>query len=129
MFNKVVSHSKEQDQDAPTHSKRRHARRNDDCCVVVVNGQMHPVENWSAGGLLMTADERLYALGQDCSFTLKFKLREEIVEIDHKAKITRKAPNKVGIQFSPLNKAVQTGFQKVVDDFVSQRFAESQSEG
>ena len=78
--------------------------------------------------MLITADERVFGVGQDCVFTLKFKLRDEIMEIDHKAKVVRKAPNKIGLQYLPLTKAVQTGFQKVVDDFVSQRFAESQEQ-
>lgn len=88
---------------------------------------MHPVENWSNGGLLMTADERLYGKGQDCTFTLKFKLRDEMIEIDHNAKVARKSPNKIALEFLPLTRAAQSGFQKVVDDYVSQRFAESQS--
>lgn len=127
MFNKTISHSQSIDSKAPSHSKRRQPRRYEDRCVVIVNGQMHPVENWSKCGLLMTADERLYGQGQDCMFTLKFKLRDEIIEIDHKAKVVRKAPNKVALDFSPLSRSVQSGFQKVVDDFVAQRFAESQS--
>ncbi len=77
--------------------------------------------------MMIAADERLFAIDQECVFTLKFKLRDEIMEIDHKAKIVRKAPSKIALQFLPLNKEVQTRFQKVVDDYVSQRFAESQS--
>ncbi len=127
MFNKTISHSQSSDRKSPVHSKRRQPRRYEDRCVVVVNGQMHPVENWSKCGLLMTADERLYGKGQDCTFTLKFKLRDEMIEIDHKASVARKAPNKVALEFLPLSKTAQSGFQKVVDDFVAQRFAESQS--
>lgn len=126
MFSKTISHSDDQAQTIASHTKRTHARRQDDCCVVIVNGQMHPVENWSSGGLLMTADERLYSKEQDCVFTMKFKLRDEISEIDHKATVVRKSPNKVALQFLPLTKAVQSSFQKVIDDFVAQRFAESQ---
>lgn len=127
MFGKVVSHSDDGKQSSPIHSKRKQPRRYEDNCVVVVNGQMHPVENWSKCGLLMTADDRLYGKGQDCTFTLKFKLRDQIIEIDHKAKIARKAANKVALEFLPLSKNALSGFQKVVDDFVAQRFAESQT--
>ncbi len=77
--------------------------------------------------MMISADERLFGIGQECVFTLKFKLRDEIMEIDHKAKIIRKAPSKVALQFLPLSKVVQSKFQQVVDDYVSQRFAESQS--
>ena len=77
--------------------------------------------------MLITADERIFAIGQDCKFTLKFKLRDEMMEIDHKAKVIRKSPNKIALQYLPLTKDAQSSFQKVVDDYVSQRFAESQS--
>ncbi len=125
MFGKNVSHQAKS-QDVSSLRKRVHARRSDDRCVSIINGQMHPVENWSSGGMLITADERLFAIGQECTFTVKFKLRDEIMEVDHKAKVIRKVPNKVALRFLPLTKNVQSGFQKVVDDYVAQRFAESQ---
>ena len=127
MFGKVISSPAKEDRNALLQKNRQFARRSDDRCVSIINGQMHPVENWSNGGMMIAADERLFAIDQECVFTLKFKLRDEIMEIDHKAKIVRKAPSKIALQFLPLNKAVQTRFQKVVDDYVSQRFAESQS--
>ena len=108
-------------------TKRHNNRRDDDHCVSVINGQMHPVQNWSNGGLLVTADDRVFAIGQECTFTLKFKLRDKIMEVEHKAKVVRKAPNKVALEFLELTKKVKSDFQKVVDDYVSQRFAESQS--
>ncbi len=128
MFGKTVSFEEDQAVLKSAHSKRRFPRRQNDCCVAIVNGQMHPVENWSTGGVLITADERLFSIDQTCVITLKFKLSERVVEIDHKGKISRKAPNKVALKLMPLTKDVQIGFQKVVDDFVSQSFAESQTE-
>ncbi len=127
MFGKVISSPMHDDRTLNEHRRRQNARRNDDRCVTIINGQMYPVENWSSGGMLITADERLFAKEQDCIFTLKFKLRGEIIEIDHKATVARKSPNKVALQFLPLTKDVQSGFQKVVDDYVAQRFAESQT--
>jgi len=76
--------------------------------------------------MLLTADERLFSIGQDCVFTIKFKLREDIIEVDHKATVIRKAPGKIALQFDELPQPVQTNFQRVVDDYVSQRFVESQ---
>ncbi len=73
------------------------------------------------------ADDRLFAMNQDCVFTLKFKLQGEIMEIDHKAKVVRKAPQKISLQFLPLTKKAKDNFQKVVDDYVAQRFADSQN--
>lgn len=114
-----------QTSDARSHN-RQHARRADDRCVSIINGQMFPVENWSSGGMLILADDRLFAMEQDCVFTLKFKLQNEIMEIDHKATVVRKAPHKIALQFLPLTKKAKEGFQKVVDDYVAQRFADSQ---
>lgn len=127
MFTKVVKSSDILKSNSNAQAKRREARRSDDRCVSIINGQMHPVENWSSGGMLITADERIFSIGQDCEFTLKFKLRDKMMEVDHKAKIIRKSPGKIALQYLPLTKDTQTGFQKVVDDYVSQRFAESQS--
>lgn len=126
MLGNFLAHKKTETDSVKSKVKRAHARRGEDRCVSILNGQMHPVENWSSGGMLITADERLFAMGQDCIFTLKFKLRGEVLEIDHKAKVIRKAPNKIALQYLPLTKTVQQGFQKVVDDYVAQRFADSQ---
>jgi len=127
MFGRVISSPGKEDRSALLQKNRQHARRSDDRCVSIINGQMHPVENWSNGGMLISADERLFGIDQECTFTLKFKLRDEIMEIDHKAKVIRKAPSKVALRFLPLNKSVQARFQQVVDDYVSQRFVDSQT--
>ena len=127
MFGRVISSPGKEDRSTLLQKNRQHARRSDDRCVSIINGQMHPVENWSNGGMLISADERLFGIDQECTFTLKFKLRDEIMEIDHKAKVIRKAPSKVALRFLPLNKSVQARFQQVVDDYVSQRFVDSQT--
>ena len=127
MFKRKITSSDKVKERSVAHTRRKSARRSDDRCVSVINGQMYPVENWSTDGLLITADERLFSVGQPCVFTLKFKLRDEIMEIDHNAKIVRKSPNKVALEFLPLTKTIRSGFQKVVDDYVARRFAESQS--
>ncbi len=127
MFGRVISSPAKEDRSALLQKNRQYARRSDDRCVSIINGQMHPVENWSNGGMLISADERLFGIDQECTFTLKFKLRDEIMEIDHKAKVIRKAPSKVALRFLPLNKSVQARFQQVVDDYVSQRFVDSQT--
>ncbi len=127
MFGKIISSPGIEDKNNLIQRNRQHARRSDDRCVSIINGQMHPVENWSNGGMLIATDERLFAIDQECNFTLKFKLCDEIMEIDHKAKVVRKVPGKVALEYLPLSKSVQAKFQKVVDDYVAQRFAKSQS--
>ncbi len=125
MFKKAVSSYGSDENNQLNNSKRQAPRRANDSCVSIINGQMHPVENWSSAGMLIIADDRLFAKGQEYVFTIKFKLRDQIMEIDHKAKVIRKSPNKVALQLLPLTKKVKTDFQKVVDDFVTEKFIES----
>jgi hypothetical protein len=107
-------------------ASRAYPRRAGDCCVALVNGKMHPVENWSIGGILFTADDRLFGLDDSCDVTLKFKLRDDLVDVTHSGKIIRKSDKKVALQFAPMTKKNQVLLLQVVDDFVSQRFADSQ---
>jgi hypothetical protein len=107
-------------------TQRRHPRRVNDRCVVVIHGRAFPVENWSFGGLLLSADDRLFGLNQSIDLTLKFKLRNTIIDIDHRATIVRKSPGRVALEFEPLNKTVRRAFQQVVDDAVASEFATSQ---
>ena len=129
MFGKLFSSSPEVEEEITRENKsqRIHPRRGGDKCVTLIDGKMYPIENWSSGGMLIAADERLFAVEQDCDVTLKFKLRDEMIDIPHKATVVRKSANKIGMQFAPLNKKIHSEFQKVVDDFVSQRFVDSQS--
>lgn len=128
MFRNILSTlTKDDAKEAPKIS-RRHSRRNGDKCVSLIDGKMYPIENWSAGGMLIAADDRLFAVDQDCEVTLKFKLREDMLDIAHKGKVVRKANNKVAISFAPLNKKVNAAFQQVVDDFVARNFTDSQVE-
>lgn len=108
-------------------TKRRHPRRDVDRCVVIIHGQTFPVENWSLGGLLLDADERLFGLEQDLDITVKFKLRNTILDINHKASVVRKSNGKVALQFEPLPQTIGRQFQQVVDDYVAGQFAHSQA--
>ena len=76
---------------------------------------------------LIAGDERLFGVGEEeHDVTIKFKLRDEVLDINHKAKIIRKGYGNVALQFIPLSTAVQAGFQKVMDDVLAQNFSESQ---
>lgn len=110
----------------PVKSKREHARRAGDQCVSIVNGKMYPIQNWSTGGVLIAGDERMFGVADEHDITLKFKLRDEVLDISHKAKIVRKGYGNIALQFAPLTQAVQSGFQKVMDDVLAQNFSESQ---
>jgi hypothetical protein len=107
-------------------TQRRHPRRDSDRCVAVIHGQAFPVENWSFGGLLLGADERLFSPNQTIDITMKFKLRNTIIDVNHRAKILRKVPGKVALEFEPLGKTISRAFQQVLDDAVASEFATSQ---
>lgn len=110
----------------PVKSKREHARRAGDQCVSIVNGKMFPIQNWSLGGLLITGDDRFFGVNDEHDVTLKFKLRDEVLDITHRAKIIRKNAGNIALEFIPLSSAVQSGFQKVMDDVLAQDFTDSQ---
>ncbi len=108
-------------------NKRAYARRTADRCISEVDGQNYPVQDWSMGGLRVFGDFRTYALGQQLPVTMKFKLRDQIVAIQHMGTIVRKTADTIGMQFAPLTKDIRTNLQQVVDDFNANEFAESQA--
>src|SRR5262245_4931301 len=108
-------------------ARRRHPRREDDRCVIVICGQAFPVENWSQGGILLNGDERLFSVHQDVDFTIKFKLREKILDVIHTARVVRKNPSKIALEFKPLGQNVVRSFQMVIDDAIARDFANSQA--
>lgn len=108
-------------------TRRRTSRRKTDRCVAVIFGQAFPVEDWSPGGLQIAADDRLFSTGQDIDFTIKFKLRNAILDINHRGRIVRKGSQKVAFEFEPLPQTVRRAFQQVIDDQVAREFANSQA--
>lgn len=102
-------------------------RRYEDKCVVGINGSLLPVKDWSLGGFLATADSRLYSVGQEIDFVLKFKIRNMVLDIPHIGTVIRKTDDKIAVQFSPLTTVVKRRFQKIIDDSVANEFAVSQS--
>ena len=128
MFGRLFSSLKAGNSNEPKTVRRRHTRRDCDRCVTVINGQTYPVENWSLGGVLISSDERTFGLDDIVGMTMRFRLRDEIVDVPHSAKVVRKTKNKVAFQFKPLTQQIRTNFQNVVDDHVASQFAASQSQ-
>lgn len=126
MLKKIIKSFRRTPSSHKIKANRQYARRIEDRCVAIVNGKMYPVENWSSGGVLFTADDRFFSVGQEYPLILKFKLRERLLDVPHAGKIVRKQDNKVAVQFEPISQMIQSRFQQVVDDYVAQRFAESQ---
>lgn len=106
---------------------RRHPRRDVDRCVAVIHGRTFPVENWSLGGVMLQADERLFGKEQDIDLVVKFKLRNNLLDVSHRGRVVRKAPGKVAVQFEPLSQTISRQFQQVIDDYVAGEFANSQA--
>lgn len=102
-------------------------RRYTDKCVVGVDGKIMPVKDWSLGGFLATADARLYSVGQQVEFVLKFKIREMILDIPHVGTVVRKSNEKIAVEFKPLNSIVRRRFQRIIDDSIADEFATSQA--
>lgn len=115
-----------QDSETPAPTKRRAERRSNDACVSVINGKTYPVENWSMGGLLVFGDVKVFSLNNNIDLTLKFKLRDRVIEVPHKAKIIRKTYDRIALEFFPLTNKLNKALQSVIDDQVASQFAESQ---
>lgn len=128
MFGHLFSSLKAYNNNEHQTARRRYTRRECDKCVTVVNGKTYPVENWSLGGVLVNADEREFSTQDEVNVTLKFKLRDKIVDVPHAAKVVRKTRHKVAFEFKPLTQQIRSNFQNVVDDYVASQFAASQSQ-
>lgn len=107
-------------------TRRKHIRRYSDACVCEIDGKTYPVLNWSLGGIQVTADDRLFGIGQDIPVNLKFKIRSQVTEVAHAATVVRKSTGKVALQFEPLTQKTRNAFQNIIDDFMASEFADSQ---
>jgi len=107
-------------------TRRKSPRRTADNCVSMINGKAYPVHNWSDGGLLVQADERLFAMAAPVDVTMKFRLSGKIVDIPHRGRVIRKMRDRLAIQFEPLTREINQKFQQVIDDYVTREFMESQ---
>lgn len=108
-------------------SRRSTPRRTADNCISMIDGKAYPVYNWSDGGLLIQADERLFSLSSPVEVTMKFRLNGKILDIPHRGKVIRKSRNGLAIQFETLTREVTQKFKQVVDDYVTREFMESQA--
>ena len=99
--------------------KRKHDRRATDHCVIEMNGQNFPVKDWSYGGVLLMADQRMFALKQDLEFKMKFRRPDEIQTIAHRGAVVRKTKDAIALQFEPLTRDLRESFQMVVESAVA----------
>ncbi len=107
-------------------SRRAHERREMDSCIGIIDGKAYPIQNWSNGGVLLTGDDREFTVNENKTITMKFKLADRIMDVTHTGRILRKARDKFVLQFAPLTHDVNRRFKMVVDDYITQEFANSQ---
>ncbi len=108
-------------------NRRASPRRHMDQCVGIVDGKTYPIVDWSNGGVLLTGDGKTIALDESKDITLKFKLSEDVLAVEHRGRIIRKTRDKFAIRFEPLTREITQQFQQVIDDYVTREFAGSQA--
>mgnify|MGYP005653354317 CR=1 FL=1 len=127
MFGNLFASLKADNNNEPENVKREFSRRDQDHCIVMIDGQAFPVQNWSMGGTLIHADERMFGVDDEFGVTMKFKVGEDVRDITQLARVVRKSRGKIAFQFAPLNGKSRTDFQHVLNDCISSQFADSQS--
>ena len=127
LFKTLFSILREQRGNDVVSTRRQSTRRIRDKCVSVINKKTYPVENWSTGGLMIYGDSRPFGIDNDINVTMKFKLYDRIIDVSHKARVIRKTHDNVAFEFLPLTRQIRSNFQNVVDDYVTNQFAESQA--
>jgi len=125
MFGSLFGGLKADNENEQFSTRRRFSRRSCDSSVVIINGQIYPVENWSMGGVSINGDTRSFGVNTSVDMTMKFKLSEDVIDLPHTARVVRKNSQRVAFEFEPLSNKVRKGFQTVIDDYVSSRFAQS----
>jgi hypothetical protein len=125
MFENIIS-TLQFSGDEPAKSKRKHERRTVDHCVGVINGKTYPVQDWSEGGVLIFGDSKPFGLQDEVDVTMKFKLREDMIDVDARAKVIRKSSDRVAFEFFPIARQAHKAFQSVIEDHITAQFADSQ---
>lgn len=126
MFENLIDNLKMSASNDDLDSRRASERREMDSCVAVIDGKAYPVKNWSKGGILLNSDDRSFGVNDIKDVTMKFKLADRVMDVTHTGRILRKDKDQFVVQFNPLTQEVDKRFKMVVDDYVTQEFANSQ---
>lgn len=124
MFGTLFANLRGENNNEPNITRRRYSRRYCDKCVAVVGDKIYPVENWSMGGLMIIGDSRDFGVDDKITVNIKFKTSDDIVMVQHKARVVRKTSKKIALELDPISNKTKTSFQTVIDDFVATRFAD-----
>ena len=110
------------DQDA----RRKYQRRYMDSAIATLGKDSFAIEDWSEGGLLVNADDKLFGIDQPLNMVLKFKLPNKMIMMEQAGRIVRKAHNKIGIQFDQLDTDNARKFRQIIESSVTRDFVDSQ---
>lgn len=108
--------------DVATNAQRAQ-RRDVDISICEIDGTVYPVTNWSASGILLAGDERLFAKGEPVDMKLRFRLSDRILEIPHTGTVMRKTKGGFAVHFDPLPAEAAQNFSAVIDDYISKTTA------
>ncbi len=126
MFGYLFSSLSAHNNNEQNNMKRQHTRRENDQCVIMIEGQLFPVQNWSMGGALINTDEQSFGLHDEVGVTIKFKVGEIVRDVTQLARVVRKSRGKIAFEFAPLGHKSYTNFQHIINECVSAQFADSQ---
>lgn len=122
-FSTLMRHMKAHVGNDTADAVKRADRRTVDVSICEIDGTVYPVTNWSASGILLAGDERLFAKGETIDLKLRFRLSDRILEIPHTATVVRKIKGGVALHFDPLPDEARRDFTAVVDDYDAQATA------
>lgn len=96
---------------------QRAARRTVDVSICEIGGTVYPVTNWSASGILIGGDERLFAKGEKLEVALRFRLSDRILEVRHTGEVVRKIRGGIALHFDPLPGEAREKLDDVIEDY------------
>lgn len=100
--------------DMEAETRRQFPRRACDFCVAEIDDQLYPVKDWSMGGVLMQADNRKFQDGKTYPLYLKFKLGEDVREVQVHGSIVRRSDSQMAVCFNPLTRDQRADFMDVI---------------
>ena len=122
-FSTLLRHMKAHVGNDTASNVQRAARRDVDISICEIDGTVYPVTNWSASGILLAGDERLFGKGEQVEMKLRFRLTDRVLEIPHTGTVMRKGKGAFAIHFDPLPAEASQNFSAVIEDYNSRTTA------
>lgn len=105
--------------DNTTNQRRRFPRRDQDVCMVNVDGHPYSVMDWSQCGVLFTGDTRAFTEDQKINMILRFKMGNEIEDVKITGKVVRTNSKSVATTFDSVPETTLKSFEKVIESSVA----------